>query len=246
MDGFAASQALVGNAYYNGKVVERDYAEALKWYRLAAAQSNAEGQNGLGLMYYHGLGGLTEDRSKAKELWIEAAQSGSPAARANLHDDFGFNLATDLPRRPATKDNTYADQKLGFQIAFPSYWTQTTGAPETGAVKGVSPPGDDRVYVKVRVYDLPTGMTLDHMNGMWKNSLIKQGEVVKDTVAVKVNEIPAFKITSTAGAGAIHFEEYVLIAPNHRGYVITAGGTVLDYWNHTDEIKRIVGSFSAM
>ena len=41
-----------------------DYAEAVKWYRLAAAQGNADVQFNLGTMYYDGKG-VTQDYAEA-------------------------------------------------------------------------------------------------------------------------------------------------------------------------------------
>jgi hypothetical protein len=42
--------------YDEGKGVEQDFEEALKWYQKAAEQGLAEAQNNLGLMYYKGQG----------------------------------------------------------------------------------------------------------------------------------------------------------------------------------------------
>jgi uncharacterized protein len=41
--------------YDNGNGVVQDYAEAVKWYRLAAEQGNAQAQYNLGLMYANGM-----------------------------------------------------------------------------------------------------------------------------------------------------------------------------------------------
>ena len=46
--GDAAAQVQLGDAYDTGTGVKRDVAEAIKWYRKAAEQGNAEGQNSLG------------------------------------------------------------------------------------------------------------------------------------------------------------------------------------------------------
>ena len=40
----------------NGRGVVQDYVEAVKWYRKAAEQGNAEAQYNLGVMYYKGKG----------------------------------------------------------------------------------------------------------------------------------------------------------------------------------------------
>jgi uncharacterized protein len=42
--------------YANGRGVQKDYAEALKWYRLAADQGLASAQHNLGFMYANGWG----------------------------------------------------------------------------------------------------------------------------------------------------------------------------------------------
>jgi TPR repeat protein len=42
--------------YDNGKGVEPDYKEALKWYHLSAEQGNKSSQNNIGCMYYNGYG----------------------------------------------------------------------------------------------------------------------------------------------------------------------------------------------
>ena len=42
--------------YANGQGVPQDYAEAVKWYRLAADQGDAYAQNNLGVMYDQGQG----------------------------------------------------------------------------------------------------------------------------------------------------------------------------------------------
>jgi len=47
--------------YDNGQGVPQDYAEAVKWYRLAADQGNANAQSNLGFMYGKGLGVLQDN-----------------------------------------------------------------------------------------------------------------------------------------------------------------------------------------
>ena len=42
--------------YAKGQGVPQDYAEAVKWYRLAAEQGFAMAQDNLGLMYKNGQG----------------------------------------------------------------------------------------------------------------------------------------------------------------------------------------------
>jgi uncharacterized protein len=42
--------------YFHGQGVSEDFAEALKWFRLAAAQGYANAQYSLGIMYQNGEG----------------------------------------------------------------------------------------------------------------------------------------------------------------------------------------------
>ena len=54
--------------YYNGEGVPHDYAEAVKWYRLAAAQGDAVAQYNLGVMYDNGKG-VPQDHAKAMKWY---------------------------------------------------------------------------------------------------------------------------------------------------------------------------------
>jgi TPR repeat protein len=47
----SAHHTLTGTMYANGWGVPRDYAEALRWYRKAADQGDANAQGNLGTMY---------------------------------------------------------------------------------------------------------------------------------------------------------------------------------------------------
>ena len=67
--------------YDYGNGVLQDDAEAVKWYRLAAEQGNAAGQNNLGVLYVQGQGVL-QDYVKA-HMWgnIAAANGGDSSLR---------------------------------------------------------------------------------------------------------------------------------------------------------------------
>jgi clan AA aspartic protease (TIGR02281 family) len=68
---------------YNGQGVTQDYKEALKWYRLAADQGNAEAQFFLGTMYATGKG-VVQDYREAVKWHRLAAQQGMPRAQLSL------------------------------------------------------------------------------------------------------------------------------------------------------------------
>ena len=54
--GDVKSQYTLGVMYMEGQGAPQDYAEALKWFRLAAMQGHADAQHNLGYMYDNGLG----------------------------------------------------------------------------------------------------------------------------------------------------------------------------------------------
>ena len=69
--------------YDEGEGVPQDYQEALKWYRLAAEQGDANAQCSLGVMYYEGQG-VQQDYKAAIKLWKLAAEQGHEEAQYNL------------------------------------------------------------------------------------------------------------------------------------------------------------------
>ena len=75
--------------YDNGKGVPKDAAEAVRWYRLAAEQGQANAQHNLGVMYANGEGVLKD--SVLAHMWSSiAGANGNEAARKqrdNLEDD---------------------------------------------------------------------------------------------------------------------------------------------------------------
>ena len=72
--GDARLQFLLAERYRIGdELTERDYAEALKWYGLAAEQGDPDAQNDLGSMYLNALG-VPKDAEKATELYRRAAE----------------------------------------------------------------------------------------------------------------------------------------------------------------------------
>jgi TPR repeat protein len=83
--GDAWAQFALGVMYRDGHGVTQNYQEALKWYRLAAAQgvAGAGGQNGIGYMYLNGYG-VTQDHQEALKWFRLAAAQGEANAIENL------------------------------------------------------------------------------------------------------------------------------------------------------------------
>lgn len=62
--GDAKAQNDLGDAYYDGKGVTKNFTEAVKWYTKAAEQGYAEAQKNLGWCYNYGKG-VTKNLAEA-------------------------------------------------------------------------------------------------------------------------------------------------------------------------------------
>ena len=69
--------------YHQGQGTARDYAKAIKWYRIAAAQDFARAQFNLGVMYDRGQG-TPQDYATAIKWYRAAAEQGDADAQFNL------------------------------------------------------------------------------------------------------------------------------------------------------------------
>ncbi len=79
-DGWSViAQFYLGDMYYNGHGVPQDYSEAVKWYRMAAEQGNADAQSALGVMYQDGRG-VPRDFVEAARWYDKAAEQGDESA----------------------------------------------------------------------------------------------------------------------------------------------------------------------
>ena len=81
-----------GDAAWNAK----NYDDALTFYRQAASQNDAAGQNGLGTLYYFGRGGLPQDYSQAMKWFQLSAAQGNPAQNSigNIYEN-GYGVPVD-------------------------------------------------------------------------------------------------------------------------------------------------------
>ena len=94
------AQSNLGVIYAKGRGVPQDYTEALKWYRRAADQGDADGQLNLGGMYYKGLG-VPKDYVLAYMWLILAARQ-----------DANFVEARDVIAEKLTPDQLAEAQRL--------------------------------------------------------------------------------------------------------------------------------------
>ncbi len=79
----AQVQFNLGNRYFDGKEVPRDYAQAAKWYRMAADQGYALAQYTYGLMYEDGIG-VRKNPEEAMRWFRMAAANGCKQAKTYI------------------------------------------------------------------------------------------------------------------------------------------------------------------
>lgn len=87
--GDADSQSVLGDRYRLGDGVDQDFAEAVRWFQLAADQGVAQAQCNLGGMFYEGSG-VPHDFAKATHWNRLAAEQGHARAEFNLGAMYQF------------------------------------------------------------------------------------------------------------------------------------------------------------
>jgi TPR repeat protein len=78
--GNAKAQLQIAHLYFNGRGVSRSYVKAVRWYREAGAQGEAEAQVILGNGYEGGIYGLTVDLVQAAAWYRKAAEQNHGVA----------------------------------------------------------------------------------------------------------------------------------------------------------------------
>eukprot|EP00729_Bicosta_minor_P032911 gene32911-biopygen29666 len=84
-----AAQNNLGYKYLNGKGVEQDHVEAVKWFRKAAEAGDAPAQFSLGNMYLDG-NGVKQDHVEAVKWYRKSAETGFAMAQSNLGAMYGI------------------------------------------------------------------------------------------------------------------------------------------------------------
>lgn len=118
--GIAEAQNWLGEIYYYGYGVDKDYEQAVAWYRKAAEQGEASAQNNLGVMYKKG-NGVDKDDEQAVKWFRKAAEQGEALAQNNLGLMYknGYGVAQDYGqavewfRKAAEQGNTSGQGNLG-------------------------------------------------------------------------------------------------------------------------------------
>jgi TPR repeat protein len=129
--GDAEAQYELGLIYLNGDDVPQDYAEALRWFVLAAQQGHAWSQWNLGLMYANGRG-VPQDYAEAVRWYRLSAEQGDAWSQVYLGDMYAngqdyvhahmwYNLAATLDwlgaRRATASRDAVEDRMTPQQIA---------------------------------------------------------------------------------------------------------------------------------
>lgn len=85
--GTPEDQYKLGNVYYRGEGVPKDYMQAVKWYRMAADQGMPESQYMMGVIYDRGEG-LPQDFAEAVAWYRKSAEQGYVAAQFELGNKY--------------------------------------------------------------------------------------------------------------------------------------------------------------
>ena len=105
--GYAPAQNCLGEAYYDGRGVVKDYSEAIKWFRQAAGKGLAEAQYNMGRVYGYGYG-VKQDFAEAFKWYSESAKKGNASAMDKLgwYYEHGYGV-----------DQNYAEAKKWYEMA---------------------------------------------------------------------------------------------------------------------------------
>ena len=121
----ASAQYNMGQMYYFGRGVERDYVKAMEWYLRAAEKGHADAQYNIGCMYSNGLG-VERDYVKAMEWYLKAAEKSDADAQNNIgymyHHGLGverdYAKAMEWYLRAAEKGNAVAQNNIGYMYHY--------------------------------------------------------------------------------------------------------------------------------
>ena len=81
--GDSNAQLEIGNCYFNGNGVAKDYEQAMKWWKKSASKNNSVAQYNIGMLYDNGFG-VKRNYEKAIEWYQKSADQGFAMAQFNL------------------------------------------------------------------------------------------------------------------------------------------------------------------
>lgn len=115
------AQYKVGDHYYHGLGIPRNFVEAVKWYKKSAEQGNAWGENNLAVCYANGRG-VPKNEKEAFHWYTIAAKQGHAPAQSNLGACYFYGLGTSVDhaeavnwyRKAAEQEDHVAQLNLAF------------------------------------------------------------------------------------------------------------------------------------
>lgn len=124
-EGDSQAQVTLGIMYDYGQGVEKDPAEAMKWYLKAAEQGIPVVQHDVGVKYFQGMG-VKQSYDKAAYWWEQSANAGLADSQFNLglmyYRGLGLNKdyqkAVELFRKAAEQNHSHAQYSLAVMNAF--------------------------------------------------------------------------------------------------------------------------------
>lgn len=188
--GSVAAETILGALYQSGSSVNRDDAEALKWFLKAAEQGDMEAQFGLGVMYANGFG-TKQDYAAAARWFKKAAAQGNTAP--NFYLGLLYENGLGAPKNYAEAAKWYtkaasAPKSVGLQFAL-----------SMGAGKGLHAPEDNSQVIKV----FP--MVLDQALASAAYNL---GMMCWNGRGAPENDVDAYKWFAVAASNGNHLAEY--------------------------------------
>jgi len=109
-------QFWVGWCYYNEESIEKDYAESVKWFKLAVDQGHAIAQNNLAVCYSDGKG-VAKDDKEALRLYNLSADQGYWGAFRNLGHIYRRGMDVERNREKALEYYEKALANAGHELS---------------------------------------------------------------------------------------------------------------------------------
>lgn len=126
--GDAKAQFNLASAYFYGKGVPQDHAEAARWYGKSAEQGDPLAESGMGSLYLYG-DGVTQDDAEAVRWYRKAAEQGEPTAELGLASAYFYGKGITKDYADAIRwYRTSADHgNAAAQFSLGSIYSQGTG-----------------------------------------------------------------------------------------------------------------------
>ena len=185
-----------------GKRVEKDYLDALKWYRKAAEQGHSEAQFILGYLYHTGKI-VEQNSSEAKKWYLKAAKQGHASAEKNFRLLYAYDRTAEKDsseikeyyRKKAERGDAYSQYALGlmydcglidYQIGSPEASKWFRKAAEQGHSEAQN-------YLGV-MYQRGQGLEKDYVEAYaWYNlaraNTSEKGTANRDALAIQMSDL---------------------------------------------------------